>query len=82
MWLEFFDSVCDILMEFEVVLNQYSEEFCGRFLFEGCVVERELNIWMCVWVEGGVCGFGLVRDKVVGVKELDETGEIGLCMLF
>ena len=76
-WLEFFDSVCDILMEFEVVLNQYSEEFCRR----GCVVECELNIWVCVGVEGGICGFGLVWDEVVGVKVLNETGEIRLCVL-
>ena len=34
-----------------------------------------------MWVEGGVGGFGLVWDKVVGVEVFDETGEVGLCML-
>ena len=38
-WLEFFDGVCDVLVEFEVVLNKYSQEFGGGFLFEGCVIE-------------------------------------------
>ena len=38
-WLELFDGIGGVLVEFEVVLDEYSEEFGGGFLFEGCVVE-------------------------------------------
>ena len=45
------------------------------------VLLNESWISGCVWVEGGICGFSLVWDEVVGMEVLDETGEIRLCML-
>jgi hypothetical protein len=41
-------------------------------VFEGYVIDAELNRLWVAWVEDGVVGFGWIWYKIIVVEELDE----------
>ena len=66
--LELFDDGVDVIVVFEVVLNEEAEQLGFRFLLKDFVSDGELNGLCAAGVEDGIDGFGGVGDEVVGVE--------------
>jgi hypothetical protein len=76
--LEFFDGVCDVVVEVEVVVEDEAEEFCVGFLFERDVVDGEGYVRVGAEVKDGIGCFGGVWNEVVVVEVGGESVEIVL----
>jgi hypothetical protein len=75
-WLESFEDGVDVVLVFEVVLDEEAEEFGFRVLLEGFGSDLELDGLGVAGEEDRVDCFGWVGDEVVGVEVGDEAGEL------
>jgi hypothetical protein len=80
--LEFPDDVGDVVVEFEVVLEDEAEEFGVWFVFKGGVADGEGDVRVGVWVECSVGCFGWVGNEVIGVEIVDEVVKVVLGVVF